>query len=184
MKARIVFYNTLILPLFDYCDIVWGDRGNSWSMKTLQVLHNNITRVILDLPPMFSATETLNRSSGRMRRHIRDINQSAKFKFSTSMHTHLHLHWKPLSLRRSNHRSIFMYKCINNLIEHDFQMILNQDFHSYSTRSKKNVRRPRAQRCWGQWICTFMAATDWNNIDQSTREAEKMLSFKNRLISS
>ena len=31
-------------------------------MKFLQVLHNNIARVILDLSPMFSAMETLNRS--------------------------------------------------------------------------------------------------------------------------
>ena len=79
-------------------------------MKSLQVIHNNITRVILDLPRMFSATETLNR-----------------------------LHWKPLSLRRSNHCSIFMYKCINNLIEHDFPIGRNQDLAIAHVRRKMSA---------------------------------------------
>ena len=26
--ARNLFVNTMVLPFFDYCDIVWGDRNN------------------------------------------------------------------------------------------------------------------------------------------------------------
>ena len=26
--ARLLFFNSFILPLFHYADIVWGDRGN------------------------------------------------------------------------------------------------------------------------------------------------------------
>ena len=31
LHARLTLYNSLILPLFDYGDIVWGDKNNSWS---------------------------------------------------------------------------------------------------------------------------------------------------------
>ena len=29
LSARIMFLNNFILPLFDYGDIIWGDRGNA-----------------------------------------------------------------------------------------------------------------------------------------------------------
>ena len=38
--ARITFFNSFILPLFDYGDVIWGDRGNATLMAEFQVLHN------------------------------------------------------------------------------------------------------------------------------------------------
>ena len=151
--ARITFYNAFILPIFDYCDIVWGDRGNSSLMRCLQVLQNNTARIILDLPALSSATQALSS-----------------------------LNWKPLSERRSHHRCIFMYKMINNRIGYDCQLTCNQDFHHYNTRSKRNVRIPRAKRRWGQWTCPSVAAKDWNSLDPSIREARSLLTFKSRLV--
>ena len=44
--------------MFDYADIIWGDRGNVASLKKLQVLQNKAVHIILDLPPKCtSATE-------------------------------------------------------------------------------------------------------------------------------
>ena len=40
LDARLLFFNSYVLPLFDYVDIVWGDRGNSTLMLQLQSLHN------------------------------------------------------------------------------------------------------------------------------------------------
>ena len=40
LDARLLFFNSYVLPLFDYADIVWGDRGNSTLMLQLQSLHN------------------------------------------------------------------------------------------------------------------------------------------------
>ena len=140
--ARITFYNASIQPIFDYCDIVWGDRGNSSLMRCLQVLQNNTACIILDLPALSSATQALNS-----------------------------LNWKPLSERRSHHRCIFMYKMINNRIGYDCQLTCNQDFHHYNTRSKRNVYIPQAKRRWGQWTCPSVAAKDWNSLDPSIREA-------------
>ena len=151
--ARITFYNAFILPIFDYCDIVWGDRGNSSLMRCLQVLQNNTARIILDLPALSSATQALSS-----------------------------LNWKPLSERRSHHRCIFMYKMINNRIGYDCQLTCNQDFHHYNTRSKRNVRIPRAKRRWGQWTCPSVAVKEWNSLDPSIREARSLLTFKSRLV--
>ena len=86
LSARITFFNSFILPLFDYGDLVWSDRGNSTLMSELQVLQNNAARIILDLPPRASSTNALERLS-----------------------------WKTLLRRRAEHQLIFMYKSFNNL---------------------------------------------------------------------
>ena len=40
LKARLTIYNALILPLFDYANIVWGDKNNTSFMDQLQILQN------------------------------------------------------------------------------------------------------------------------------------------------
>ena len=39
-RARILFYNSLVKPLFEYADPVWGDKHNVTLMSSLQVLQN------------------------------------------------------------------------------------------------------------------------------------------------
>ena len=56
-----MFFNSFILPLFDYGDIIWGDRGNASLTSELQVLQNKAARLILDLPANSSATDALTR---------------------------------------------------------------------------------------------------------------------------
>ena len=58
------------------------------------------------------------------------------------------------------YRNIFMYKCINNLLEHDVPLNVNRDVHDHNTRSKEDIRKPRAKRRWGHWTCTTFASTD------------------------
>ena len=50
MSARLTLYNSLIMPLFDYADIVWGDKNNVQLTNHLQVMQNNAARLILDFP--------------------------------------------------------------------------------------------------------------------------------------
>ena len=38
LKTRLIIYDAFILPLFDYGDIIWGDKNNSSLMDQLQVL--------------------------------------------------------------------------------------------------------------------------------------------------
>ena len=52
-------YNTMIQPILDYEDIVWGDRFNQTQMDRLQVLQNKAAKIILNKPVYSSSTSAL-----------------------------------------------------------------------------------------------------------------------------
>ena len=58
-SARILFFNSLILPVFDYADNVWGDKGNAVLMNNLPLLQNKAAKTISDRPFHSSATDAL-----------------------------------------------------------------------------------------------------------------------------
>ena len=64
-SARILFFNSLILPIFDYADIVWGDKDNALLMNNLQLLHSKAARTIVDRPFHSSATDALEALAGQ-----------------------------------------------------------------------------------------------------------------------
>ena len=113
LNARIMFFNSFILPLFDYGDIIWGNRGNASLMSELQVLQNKAARLILDFPAHSSATEALTI-----------------------------LGWKPLLRRRKEHHAIFMYKLMNNYFCHSIAVTFNGDFYSYYTDREMTFVNP------------------------------------------
>ena len=49
-SARILFFNSLIVLMFDYADTVWGDRGNAVLMNNLPLLQNKAAKTISDRP--------------------------------------------------------------------------------------------------------------------------------------
>ncbi|XP_028416156.1 uncharacterized protein LOC114539747 [Dendronephthya gigantea] len=110
-KSRVLFYNSLILPIFDYADIVWGDKNNNTLMVTLQVLQSKAAKIILDKPFHSSSTEALAL-----------------------------LKWIPLDKRRFERRCIYMYKCLNGLVNHHMTSETQQDCHGYNTRNKDELR--------------------------------------------
>ena len=46
----------MVLPFYDYCDIIWGDRNSRALMDSLQVLHN---KIVLNRPVHSSSTQAL-----------------------------------------------------------------------------------------------------------------------------
>jgi hypothetical protein len=60
MHARILFYNSLVLPIFDYADVIWGDKNNTVLMNNLQILQNKAAKIVLDRPFFSSAADALN----------------------------------------------------------------------------------------------------------------------------
>ena len=61
LHAKLILYNCLIIPLFDYGDTVWGDKNNDTLMGQLQVLQNKAAKVLPNLPPRSLSTEALDR---------------------------------------------------------------------------------------------------------------------------
>ena len=83
LQTRVTLYNTLILPLFDYGDVIWGDKNKDTIMSELQILQNKVAKVLLGHPPRSSSTEALRS-----------------------------LNLKSLSARRFFHRCIVIHKCL------------------------------------------------------------------------
>ena len=96
LDATLLFFNSYVLILFDYPDIVWGIGGNSTLMLQLQSLHNKATKIILDLSFGSSADVALNE-----------------------------LKWKTLARRMAEHRETFIYKCLNTLFSYRFNIEFN-----------------------------------------------------------
>ena len=85
MQTSITIYNSLIQPLFDYCDVVW-DNMPSITAHRLQKLQNRAARVIT-----YQGYEV--RSN--------EIRQQLK--------------WKNLLELRAMHKLIMMHKVLNNM---------------------------------------------------------------------
>ena len=126
--SRLFFYNSLVLPIFDYADIIWGDKNNTILMENLQVSQNKAAKIILDRPLRSSASDA--RSC---------------------------LGWLDLAQRRRLHRCLFVYKIVNGLLKHHLEIISNKDVHGNDTRSKGDIRLSIITRSWGKQRLAYHA---------------------------
>ena len=65
-KTRVTLYNNLILPLFDYRDVIWGDKNNDTIMSKLQIQQNKAAKVMLGAP----TPKLVNRSTEDFRSQV------------------------------------------------------------------------------------------------------------------
>ena len=100
-----------MLPIFDYADLVWGDKDNVSLMEELQILQNKAAKLILDTPLHASSTDALKV-----------------------------LGWLNLDERRKCHRCIHAHKCINVQLEHSLDIVRKSDMHHYNTRDKDTIK--------------------------------------------
>lgn len=57
--ARLLLYNIITLPVFNYADIIWSDKNNITHTYLLQVFQNKVAQIILGLPTNSSAIQAL-----------------------------------------------------------------------------------------------------------------------------
>jgi len=60
IHIRKLYVKSMILPLLDYSDIVWGDKKNKTLMAKVQLLQNKAAKLILDKAKHPLATEAIN----------------------------------------------------------------------------------------------------------------------------
>ena len=113
VKDRLTIYNSLILQLFDYVDIIWGDKNNSTLMDQLQILQNKAPKTILDAPLLSSSTEALSK-----------------------------LYWHPLTHRRFLHRMVTIFKLKYNLIGYDFDLPKIKNLYNTRQRDHIHLSKP------------------------------------------
>ena len=85
LKYRKMFANSLMLPYFDYLDIIWN-KTTKTKLKELDILYKKIAKIALDY----------------------DILESSKKVYDD-------MRWLPLHLRRQLHITTYMFKIINGL---------------------------------------------------------------------
>ena len=153
IRARLLFYNGLVLPLFDYADMVWGDKNNVTHMNNIQVLQNKAAKIILDQPLYSSASEALAK-----------------------------LNWITLERRRFYHRCIFIYKCINGYANHSMEFLTYGDVHRYNTRNRDKLRLPQTIRNWGKQRMCYHAISDWSTLSKDIRNSLGIDAFKHKIL--
>ena len=121
---------SLIRPLFDFADTIWGDRDQITLMRDLLVLQNKAAKVILDLSNYASSTNALKHS---------DVLPYFKSAWYIKRRTGT----------RQEHRYITTFKYIHGLVDHNFNILRNSDIHSYNTRRRNDFRLPLAKRNYG-----------------------------------
>ena len=150
--CTVTFYNTLILPLFYYGDVIWGDKHNDTIMSELQILQNKAAKVLVGHPPWSSSTEAL---------------------------TSLDL--KSLSARRFFHRCIAIHKCLIGETDFNFNFIKNQTVHPYNTRRSNDLRLPLSRTNWGKQKFMYRAPKDCNSLSTDLKETHLLSIFKSEL---
>ena len=151
-EACMLFYNGLVIPLFDYTDIVLGDKNNSTLMNNIQILQNKAAK-ILDRPIQSSSTEAL-----------------AAMK------------WITLKKWRLYHRCLYVYECVNDYIDHSKELLTQGEICSYNLRNKNNLRLPRVVRNWGKFRTCYHAVKDWNWLAMDIRNSANISLFKRKLM--
>lgn len=84
LKYRKMFANALMLPQFDYLDIIYSKAGKS-KLRELDILYKKVAKIALNVPTSES-----------------------------SISVYKDMKWLPLHLRRQLHLSAYMFRIINN----------------------------------------------------------------------
>ena len=83
LKFRKMFANALMLPQFDYLDVIWS-KTFKYRLKELDILYKKVAKIALDVK-------------------VRE----------SSIEVYKNMDWLPLHLRRQLHLSAYMYRIIN-----------------------------------------------------------------------
>ena len=151
-----LFYNSLVLSVFDYADLVWGDKNSVSLTNDLQVLQNKAAKIIIINRPLYSsATDAIET-----------------------------LKWLNLEQRRLYHPSTYVYKCSNGLMDHSVELTVNGNIPNYNTRNRDMIRLSLATKDWGKQRVCCHSLKDWNNLNKATRNAPDIVNFKRSIFSS
>ena len=147
----LTIYKSLILPLFDYCNVVW-DNANKGELDRLQKIQNRAGRVI-------------TQSSYDIR--SQDILKSLK--------------WENLTDRRFRHEMILMHKIMNDQTPQYLrsQFTKLSDSNHYNPRGRETklaLPLPKTESMRKSF--KFRAASRWNNLTDEIRSSETLPRFK------
>ena len=145
-----LIYNTLILPHLSYCSHIWGNTYKS-HLKQLLILQKKSVRIITKsnfYSPSTPLFQTLN---------ILPIYDIVTF-----------------------NTLIFMFSVNSKLLPEKYcdMFVLNSNFHSYSTRQRRNFHLPKVKLTLSQNSLSYVGIKLWNQLDELIRSSSTLSRFK------
>ena len=155
-RARMAFYNCLILSITDYCCVVWGNT-----------CHKNLDNIL-----------KLQKRAARL---ILDTDRKAH-----SLPLFLQLGWLPIGERIKYFRCLMVFKSLKNLCPGYMKNLLTpfKNVHFQNTRgsTNNNLVLPRVNTNSGKRSFSFLASSDWNSLDVDIRNASTLSQFRNAYL--
>ena len=151
-----MLYNTLVLPLFDYGNIVYSNCGATL-MQRLQRLQNKGARLILGCPPRTHSCDMLSE-----------------------------LQWLTVKQRADLHLACMVYKCMQQTVPDYLQNIFSHmhSVHRYSTRASTNndLVLPKPNTNQLKRTFKYRGAQIWNSLDGHLRNIQSLGTFRSTYI--
>ena len=148
LDARKLFFNSYVLPHFDYCSVIWGNCSKS-ALNKLVKLQKRAARIILN----------------------KDYNSRTCDLFAE-------LNWMLLEDGIIFRRAVQVYKCLNDNTSQclDTLLVSNRSVHSHNTRSAADNNIHIAHNRTKSF--TFLGACTWNNLPAAIKNAKNVEDFK------
>jgi len=151
-NMKIMFYNAYILPIIDYCCVVWGQTNIKY-VNRIFGMQKRIARIILNKPKM-TPSNILFRE----------------------------LQWLPFIDRCHYHIALLVYKTCNNMAPIYMNNVLKfSENESHNLRSESNKQLslqiiPKTK--YSKKSFTYISYRVWNSIPFSIKNAKSVSSFK------
>ena len=150
LSALVLIYNSLILPHFDYCSVIWDNLAKDLGQK-LQRMQNRAARII-------TGSDYYTRSSEILRS----------------------LNWTNLEDRRALQFKKIMYKTANNMVPSYLtnKFIRTSSVHKHNLRgANHNFFVPRPLSESRKKSFSYRGAILWNNIPVQISSAQSLSEF-------
>ena len=153
MSELKLIYNSIILPHFDYGDVIWQSASNN-CLTQLQKIQNRAGRIILRVNP-YSHTSTSQIHSG--------------------------LGWQMLHERQTIHLVLLTYKILNNMTPEYLKDMFHFKSSPYSLRNQNTLSLPKPNTNYCKRTFVYRASSEYNKLPLDLRQIPAFTTFKSNL---
>ena len=155
LDCRKLFYNGYILPLIDYCCIVWSSCSSE-GLKRILKLQKRAARLILETDP-----------------------------FAPSAPLFKHLNWMTVEQRIKYHKLVMTFKCINNdapsYLTNKFHYVSDRNPYPLRNAVQGNLILPKPKTELFKKSSMYSGPVLWNNLPIPLRNITNVNSFKYKI---
>ena len=144
-----LIYKAIILPLFDYADIILGSSDKK-HLKRLQSLQNRAGKIIMKINP---------------------------YEHVSNSQVHSVLDWLSLESRRKKHLSIFVFKSVHNMLSASVCDMFQPSSFTYSLRNSGNIMLPKPRTEYCRRTTHYRGSLQYNSLPQTMKISQSQNIF-------